>query len=409
MPKIVGNITGKGSTAPLVYNVRNYGAVGDGTTNDFTAITAAITAASAAGGGTVFFPSGTYATATRIALKDKVSIQGAGRMVTTVKPIAGLVTSVFIGTSGDTVSDLTISDIGIDGNYSTMTVHGIQVTSGTRVTVRNCYIRNVGQSGLTFSTSTDCQVLDCLIETTGQEDATTGHGVIFNNGTRGIVARNQVLDIKGGMGIAGGATGTGNPGMLITGNLIRMAVSTTTFEAIGLTTVCDDCVISNNIIINSQDNGISSSGKRCTIIGNSIDEAYNHGIHCGGDTAVIGNVIRNVGQGGANHAFIDLTSSGCTVIGNRGFDSQGSPTTYHAVKWQSEATAETIVIGNHFTGYTSTKYKRLFDDSSIVPADSFVLDYGSQQEVTGSRGGNAALASLLTALANTGIIKNSTT
>lgn len=196
--------------------------------------------------------------------------------------------------------------------------------------------------------------------------------------------------------------------MLITGNYIRMAASTTTFEAIGLTTFCDDCVISNNIIANSQDNGISSSGKRCTIIGNSIDEAYNHGIHCGGDTAVIGNVIRNVGQSGANHAFIDLTESGCTVIGNRGFDDQGSPTTYHAVKWQTSPT-QSVVIGNRFSGYTSTKYKRLYDSGTAIPTDSFVVDYESQPDITGSRGSNAALASLLTALANIGIIKDSTT
>lgn len=41
-------------------NVRDYGAVGNGVTDDTTAIQAAITAAGAAGGGTIFFPAGTY-------------------------------------------------------------------------------------------------------------------------------------------------------------------------------------------------------------------------------------------------------------------------------------------------------------------------------------------------------------
>lgn len=43
-----------------VYNVLDYGATGDGVTNDRAACQAAITAAIAAGGGAVYFPAGTY-------------------------------------------------------------------------------------------------------------------------------------------------------------------------------------------------------------------------------------------------------------------------------------------------------------------------------------------------------------
>lgn len=42
------------------FNVKNYGATGDGVTNDTTAVTAAVTALRAAGGGTLYFPRGTY-------------------------------------------------------------------------------------------------------------------------------------------------------------------------------------------------------------------------------------------------------------------------------------------------------------------------------------------------------------
>ena len=48
------------STAKSVFNVRDYGAVGDGTNLDSPAINSAIDAAAAAGGGTVLLPAGTY-------------------------------------------------------------------------------------------------------------------------------------------------------------------------------------------------------------------------------------------------------------------------------------------------------------------------------------------------------------
>ncbi len=45
---------------PAFFDVRHYGAKGDGTALDSKAINAAIGAAAAAGGGTVYFPAGGY-------------------------------------------------------------------------------------------------------------------------------------------------------------------------------------------------------------------------------------------------------------------------------------------------------------------------------------------------------------
>jgi polygalacturonase len=61
------------NTNPMFFDVRTYGAKGDGKTVDTPAINKAIEAANAAGGGTVVFPSGTYMCFS-IRLKSKVDL-----------------------------------------------------------------------------------------------------------------------------------------------------------------------------------------------------------------------------------------------------------------------------------------------------------------------------------------------
>lgn len=68
-----------------VFNVRHFGAAGDGLRDDEAAINAAITACSTAGGGIVFFPAGTYLVGDTIALPSKVMLVGASREATVIK------------------------------------------------------------------------------------------------------------------------------------------------------------------------------------------------------------------------------------------------------------------------------------------------------------------------------------
>ncbi|MFF4211731.1 glycosyl hydrolase family 28 protein [Streptomyces sp. NPDC001796] len=61
--------------AATEYDVRDYGAKGDGSANDSPAIDKAITAANSAGGGTVRFPSGTYKSKNTIHMKSHVTLR----------------------------------------------------------------------------------------------------------------------------------------------------------------------------------------------------------------------------------------------------------------------------------------------------------------------------------------------
>ena len=62
--------------APLAeFNVRDYGATGNGSSNDTPAIQRAIDAASAAGGGTVLFPAGTYQSRNTIHMRSNITMR----------------------------------------------------------------------------------------------------------------------------------------------------------------------------------------------------------------------------------------------------------------------------------------------------------------------------------------------
>jgi polygalacturonase len=64
-----------GASAAGEFNVKDYGATGNGSSNDTSAINNAITAANNAGGGTVRFPSGTYKSSNSIHMKSNVTVQ----------------------------------------------------------------------------------------------------------------------------------------------------------------------------------------------------------------------------------------------------------------------------------------------------------------------------------------------
>jgi hypothetical protein len=59
-----------------VYNVRKYGATGDGATNDATAIQTVIDAVEALGGGIVYFPRGTYRISTGLVVNKSIWLIG---------------------------------------------------------------------------------------------------------------------------------------------------------------------------------------------------------------------------------------------------------------------------------------------------------------------------------------------
>lgn len=116
-----------------VYNVKDYGAVGDGTTDDQTAIQNAIDAAETAGGGIVYFPEGTYiVSGTPQVTGNNIIITGTGsgsKILLASATLNAAGTTIGIWINGG--SNVLVYNICVDGNFGNIAKNGTYVTSST--------------------------------------------------------------------------------------------------------------------------------------------------------------------------------------------------------------------------------------------------------------------------------------
>jgi len=144
------------------YNVKDYGATGDGSTNDTVTIQAALDACTTAGGGTVYFPAGTYMVDADPDVGSYTTVRGDGFM-SCVKRMAGpnyannfrvqsktkvRFTNLRIDGSKQDIID-NYSATALDSSHIYTTCNTIYITGGndrdnpsTDVTIDNCWIHD---------------------------------------------------------------------------------------------------------------------------------------------------------------------------------------------------------------------------------------------------------------------------
>jgi parallel beta-helix repeat protein len=144
-----------GPASALYFNVRDYGALGD-STDQTAAINATFTAANSAGGGTVYFPHGTYLYSSDLIVPSNTNVLGAGRS-TILQAAAACQANCF---NVANASHITISDLQLNGNKANVAQIGIQYTklSGIwgqnsdditviRCTIHDCYVSGIMMNG----------------------------------------------------------------------------------------------------------------------------------------------------------------------------------------------------------------------------------------------------------------------
>jgi hypothetical protein len=141
-----------------IASVKDYGAVGNGTTDDTAAIQAAIDAVSAAGGGTLLLPEGTYIVA-GLQMKAGVYLQGSGERATTLKLKNSANTYLiadtrYVNNVLYSSGPYGISNLTLDGNNANNTSGSCLIIQTYASTFRDLTIWNAPEHGVITTTVT---------------------------------------------------------------------------------------------------------------------------------------------------------------------------------------------------------------------------------------------------------------
>jgi hypothetical protein len=138
-----------------VFNVKQFGAVGNGSVDDTAAIQAAITAAQNAYGGVVYFPLGTYYITTTLAITaSNISLLGAGYGLATI--LGPAIDFPLVQFTGSNLSNNALVSMGFQrplGTVAATYAVNFQSSGSMRFIVEKCIFQYC-QNGIAFSAST---------------------------------------------------------------------------------------------------------------------------------------------------------------------------------------------------------------------------------------------------------------
>jgi len=146
------------TSANGVFDVRTYGAAGNGTTDDTSAIKAAIGAALASNGGVVHFSAGVYVTST-LTLPGGITLQGIGWQ--SILKLKDGIDSHLVTTQGASTNYYgVVENLCLDGNRDkNKSGNGLNLIAATNFRIQNVKIMNCAGHGIALSGSSAARTI----------------------------------------------------------------------------------------------------------------------------------------------------------------------------------------------------------------------------------------------------------
>lgn len=332
------------SITGILVNVKTYGAVGDGVTNDTAAIAAAV--AALASGQTLYFPPGVYLTDQVNVSTAKLHFYGSGATIKQRVNTNYLLIYV-------TADDFTLERLTLDGGGSAFQNSFVGMLKGQevdRLTILDCAFQNTGDTGVQLSGGSDRLRVDrCVFnacEFNGLYTNTDGLGTSYRTQISNCHFYGFTANSSSGLRIAGTPTypvvdasvvnctftdtADAIQGIDFFGGGIGVRVTGCTFNG-GVWGVsfgsATDSVLSNNTVrgvttyaLEFAEASTYGGCVRCVISGNTIDgeDALANGVLVGrGEDNIVSNNIITGGTAAGSSKGIHCTSQSCVITGNR--------------------------------------------------------------------------------------------
>ncbi len=190
-----------------VFSVKDFGALGNGSNDDRQEIQAAINAAIAAGGGTVYFPRGTYkitgfvgASTGPTQTTSVVLLGEAGTKISVENASYSAYGIFFQGSNWDTIG---VENIYVEGNNKTATLIRLTPTAAEKVFVNLCEARNANapdlpnvttsSAGITIGGAKISSVTNSIVENVSRDALAPGGNNIDCSGINITVSDNALI------------------------------------------------------------------------------------------------------------------------------------------------------------------------------------------------------------------------
>lgn len=339
-------------------SVKDFGATGDGTTDDTSALQLAINS----GASQLYWPAGTYMVGAAgiygVSNQDWV---GDGTGSTIIKLSATPTNNYLVSWTGK--SKFLVQDMAFDFNDKTSASSVVlSITSCDDFIVDNCRLLKMDKFGIAINAANRFTLNNNFIQKTTAANtqnqainiSSFSGAVTFGKVTNNYM-NNSAMNLSGvsclvtgnrieGFKFGGGITAEANPDChsnVISNNVISGGVGTDVNS-----TVCEGIenwgkwsVISENIIYSNAGVGITNAGKQTVIANNTI---FNNGVtvNSPGISSLSGTV-----------SAVFYEGSECVISGNRCFDTAGAGGTQtYGYADNSSATSYNMLVGNNFKG-----------------------------------------------------------